>query len=512
MVIMGSAEKVRGDFFKRSIEPETWQLLKRVNAAIGRGTKAYVVGGFLRDVLLGRETVDIDIAVGADALDIAPQVAEALGGRYVLLDRENGVGRVVLAGEGAHPARGQQEIDFSTFAGPVEQDLGRRDFTINAMAVDLQRLVQGDGDVLLVDPFQGREDLERRVIRSVSETAFESDPVRLLRAVRLAAELGFYIDEKTEKQVRKWAHLLARAAGERVREEFLRLLGVSGSGKFVSCLDGLGLLTAMMPELADMKGVKQPKEHYWDVFEHSVKTVLAIDFLLREGDWDYSDEALLAAVPWSERLVEHFDSEVSGGSTRRVLLKVAALLHDIAKPQTKAFDANGRMRFLGHGKEGASMAAHILERLRFSSREIRLVETVVTHHLRPMQMSQDELPTQRAIYRYFRDTGETGIDILFMSLADHLATRGPDINLSHWQEHARMVEYVLDRYYEQERVVMPVKLVDGHDLLNIFGMSPGPEVGRILEAVREAQASGELSSRQEALAYIRERLLVKGNR
>jgi poly(A) polymerase len=165
------------------------------------------------------------------------------------------------------------------------------------------------------------------------------------------------------------------------------------------------------------------------------------------------------------------------------------------------------MRFLGHAKEGAVIAAGILERLRFTTKEIRLVEIMVRYHLRPGQMSHDELPSHRAIYRYFRDTGKAGIDILFLSLADHLATRGPHLNLAQWGEHVQRANYVLTQHFEQESLVAPPKLIDGHDLINTFGISPGPEIGELLEAVREAQASGELTTREEAISYI-ERLLA----
>ena len=190
-------------------------------------------------------------------------------------------------------------------------------------------------------------------------------------------------------------------------------------------------------------------------------------------------------------------------------MKLAALLHDIAKPQAKAIDEGGRMRFLGHAREGAAIAVNIMERLRFSGKEVRLVEIIVRYHLRPGQMSHDELPSPRAIYRYFRDIGEAGIDVLFFSLADHLATRGPQLILARWQEHAQMVEYVLAQRFQEGGLVVPPKLIDGHDLINVFGMSPGPKVGQLLEAVSEAQAVGELTTRQEALAYIRERLATK---
>ena len=513
----------RKDFFSSLIEPEVSLILTRVgNFLTELDIKAYLVGGIVRDVLLGRETADIDIAIAADALEIAPKIATVLGGKHVLLDKVNRVARVVLVDKGAPPTGGQWQLDISTFKDDIEQDLVQRDFTIDAIAVDLRQIIyqpysskesgmklkkKGEAPLRppgLIDPFNGWDDLCQGVVRAVAESAFESDAARLLRAVRLAAGLGFSIDRKTEALIRRYSHLIAGVAGERVREEMIQLLAIPRAKQILSYLDELGLLTAIIPELAQAKGVVQPKEHFWDVFHHSIETVAVVDFLLRQGTWEYANEEVLAVVPWSPELAQHFDLEVSHGSTRRLLLKVAALLHDIAKPQTKATDAGGRTRFLGHAKEGATIAVNILERLRFSAKETKLVEIMVKHHLRPVQMSQNELPTRRAIYRYFRDTGDAGIDILFLSLADHLATRGTHLNLAQWQEHAQLVQYTLAQRFQKESQVAPPKLVSGHDLINIFGMSPGPKIGEVLEAVREAQAAGEVTTREEALSYIRD--------
>jgi poly(A) polymerase len=489
---------------KLSIETGTSSLLATVNNLLAeQGIKSYLVGGFIRDALLKRETADIDIALAADALEIAPGIADALGGSFVRLDEANKVGRVVVKDKKA-PSGGRWQLDFAAFEGSIEQDLSRRDFTIDAMAIDLSGLAQDD--IHLIDPFNGRADLEDKIIRAVAGTVFSSDAVRLLRAVRLAAELDFTIDSQTEALVKRHALLIAGIAGERVREELLRLLAVPDSGRFLSYFDELGLLTAIFPEMAAAKGVQQPKEHFWDVFAHSLKTVAAVDFILHEGSWEYAGGQVLAAVPWSDILARHFARPVSGGSTRRSLLKLAALLHDVAKPQTKALTEDGRTRFLGHPKDGAAIAADILERLRFSGKEVKLVEIVIKYHMRPGQMSQEGLPTRRAIYRYFRDCEEAGIDILFLSLADHLATRGPNLNLTGWQEHARLVEYVLAQHAEQEKLVAPARLVSGHDLINVFNIKPGPGMGQLLEAAREAQAAGEVSTREEALAYVRKRL------
>jgi poly(A) polymerase len=229
---------------------------------------------------------------------------------------------------------------------------------------------------------------------------------------------------------------------------------------------------------------------------------------LRQNRWEYVSDSVLEDVPWSEELKEHFASAVGSGSTHASLLKLAALLHDISKPETKIM-ANGRVRFYGHTEQGAEVASGILERLRFSQKEIRLVETMVRYHLRPTQMSHEGMPTRRAVYRYLRDTDSVAIDILFLSLADHLAARGPDLDQNQWQWHVEQTRYILADFDRQAAIVAPPKLIDGHDIMREFGLKPGPEIREILESVREARASGELSTREEALYYVKNRLLYR---
>jgi len=292
-------------------------------------------------------------------------------------------------------------------------------------------------------------------------------------------------------------------AGERIHEEIVRLLNVPDSGWLLGYLDKLGILTVLIPELVPARETTQPKEHYWNVLEHSLNTVVASDFLLHQGKWLFEGEDILAAVPWSAQLADYFSCEIGYASKRSSLMKIAALLHDIAKPQTKTIDDNGKMRFLGHDRQGAEAAVPVLERLRFSTREIKTVELYIRYHLRPTQLTHEDLPSRRALYRYFRDTGETAIEILFFSLADHLATRGPNLVIDLWQQHAKLVEYVVSQYYKTEELVRPIKLIDGNDLINLFNLRPGPQIGELLESVRETLASGEISSREQALDYIR---------
>ena len=473
-----------------------------------RKCRGYIVGGFIRDCLLDRQTNDVDIAINGNALSIARDVAKELGGKFVLLDEANGIARVVIMEE-----EREWHLDFSSFSGDIKSDLARRDFTINAMATELSQLdcfaplAMTESGV--IDPFSGRKDLEKRIVRAVSDQIFEADAVRLLRAVRLAAELDFAIETETESLIRRYSQSISKIPGERVREELLRLLSLPRAAYWLRYLDQLGLLLALIPELGESKGVEQPTVHFWDVFDHSLQTVAAVEFLIRESDWDYGSQSILTTAPWSDTIESHLSQEISHGSNRKVLLKLGGLLHDIAKPRTKSIDDTGRARFLGHTKQGSAMTVSILERLRFSNREITLVESLVYHHLRPAQMTNKELPTQRAIYRYFRDTNVASIDILLLALADYLASRGPLVNMEEWKRHCQLINYILTEHDKQQVKTLPVKLVNGHDLMNIFGLTPGPLLGKLLATVDEAHASGELTNREEALALVQKELSLR---
>jgi poly(A) polymerase len=495
---------------KLVMTPEASRLLTEISRILAaQDIQSYLVGGFVRDMMLGRATADIDMAVAAAAPEAASKVAIALGGRYVLLDEESGVGRVVLPDDKSELEGNKWEIDFATLQGDITADLARRDFTIDAMAIKLDNTLEMALDAdKIIDPFHGREDLEKDIVRMVSETCFQADAVRLIRAVRLAAELDFIIDDNTSRLINVDSHLITSVAGERVREELLRLLALPGASRWLGYLDDTGLLTTLIPELEAGRGVDQPKMHVWDVLEHSLQTVGAVEFLLRENGLEYAGKEILATVPWSEDTSRHFDEDISHGSTRKSLLKLAALLHDIAKPQTKSIDTTGRTRFLGHPEEGAVLTAKILERLRFSAREIKLVALLVKYHLRPAQMGREELPTRRAIYRYFRDTGDAGIDIIFLSLADHLAASGARLDITQWREHCRTVEYIINKHAEEMIPPPSAKLIDGHEIIKIFGLSPGPRVGQLLEAVNEARATGEVTTKQQAIR-LAERLLAE---
>jgi len=481
-----------------SIKPEAARLLTEISRLLAaRNIRAYIVGGFIRDTLLGGATADIDIAVDADALEVAAGAADYYKGKYVPLDDLNLVRRVIIPDSEWH-------LDFTTIKGDIKEDLAHRDFTINALAYELGENFQTGIELkLVIDPFAGRRDLELKLVRALNDNIFQDDAARLLRALRIAAGLGFNIESSTEKLILRDSQLITSVAGERVREEFLRLLALPGAGKRLFQMDKLGLLTALFPEIIPAKGVDQPRAHVFDVFEHSIQTVSAVEFVLREADWEYGNEKIRSTIPWSEKLESYFNRVIGYGSTGKTILKLSALLHDIAKPQTKFMD-EGRARFLGHQDEGAAVAVSIMERLRFSKREIQLVELLIKNHLRPTQMSHEGMPSNRAIYRFFRDIGEAGIDTLFLSLADHLAARAATLDIDEWQWHAQMAAYVLEKHFEEAGPTSQPRIIDGREIMESLGIPAGPAVGELLEALKEAQADGEVRDKSKAIDYLKQ--------
>jgi putative nucleotidyltransferase with HDIG domain len=484
---------------------QPWQVVRRL--AGERGVRVWPVGGAVRDALLGRPVRDWDFAVDGDALGLARAVADALGGAYFPLDAERGAGRaIVTAADGT-----RRELDFAALrGGDLETDLSVRDFTVNALALE--------GTGALVDPTGGEADLAAGRIRATSERAFRDDPVRLLRAVRVAAELGFEIEPQTAAWIRRDAALLALPAAERVRDEFVRVLALPGAAAHLQQLDELGLLPPVVPELEPLKRVTQSPPHRFDVWRHTLLVVDAVECAVAAVAGREVGPPALAGVPpaawgdlarvlgqFADDVAAHLAVEVSGGRDRALLLKLAALLHDVGKPETRSQGEDGRIHFYDHEPVGARIAAVRVQALRFSRGEVERVRAIVEGHLRPAHLARADRVTRRAVYRYFRATGDAGVDIVLLCLADHLATWGPDLRERRWARRLDVAETLLAHYFERyEETVAPPPLVTGHDLMAELGLDAGPGIGRLLEALREAQAAGEVGTRAEALALARQ--------
>ena len=475
------------------------------------GASAHLVGGYLRDSLRGHagsaaSPHDLDLAVEGDSERIARSVAAYLGGSVAPLDPSRGIFRVMAPVDLEFGERQVRTVDFTSFSGSIEEDLASRDFSVDAMALDLNDRQRSDWPDTVIDPFGGRRDLVQKRIRAVSPTIFQDDPGRLLRSVRLASMLGFVLDPSTAGMVRQHAHRLSRVSAERQRDEFLGILSLANAKRYLVVLDRLDLLCRVVPELDATKGVEQPVVHYWDVWEHVLHCVEAAEGITG----GHQNSPVYIFVPWTPEAADYFGEIIGDGYSRRTILKLAALFHDIAKPQTKATDETGKTRFLGHSELGSTMATQRLTQLRLASRAVDMVGGMVTHHLRPGQMSQaGEQPTARAIHRYFRDVGGVAVDTLFLALADYLAAKGPNLSMDQWSAHARMIGRVLELGREQPQPHGPTRLITGHDLMDHLALRPGPMVGEILAAVNEAHASGEIHTREDALALAEQTVSVQ---
>ena len=469
-----------------------------------QGIDGYLVGGTVRDALLGRETEDVDIAIAGDVERTGRALADELGGRVVRLHEEWDIARVVIPS-----SEGPAYVDLNSAAQGIAGDLARRDFTVDAMAIPLAGVVADSPWPGLLDPYDGLSDLRKGVVRPLGPGVFEDDPARLLRAVRITVQLKFRLSEDAIAGIRSDAHLVAQVAPERVKDEFLKTIACPGAPESIRMLDGLGLLCKVIPELEEAKEVTQPKEHFWDVFNHMVETTGKIEEVFAVSD---GETGIANLVPRYEGLDEHFGERVSDGHTRLTLLKVVALLHDVAKPATKTIESTGRVRFLKHHSVGAEVVETILKRLRFSGRGVSLARLMVQNHLRPTQMAQKgEMPSGKAIYRYYRDVGDAAIDVLYLNMADYLAARGPNLGEEEWRDHTDLIGYILREGLLQKTPETLPKLVDGNDIMDRFALAPGRLVGELLDLVHEAQADQETMTKEEAYELVRTNLESGGS-
>jgi poly(A) polymerase len=560
---------------------------------------AYLVGGSIRNLLLNEPCTDWDIITDGDVPRLARGLANTLGGYYAHLHDK--ASRVIMKTGEAKDIL----FDVSPLHGnAVEDDLRQRDFTINAIAAPLTEGVRymetigeagrtqgitptmdepaeqprkyGRGDALrspwglgddggaedgsplqFIDPLNGLADIEARRLRAVNDEVFRRDPLRMLRAVRLAMRYSLHIDPATQNLIKRDAQLLTLSAAERIHDELYAILSPNGATRCLHLLDELGLLMVLIPEFLPARGLRQPAPHYWDVLEHSLEAVEALERLamvLQNGGAAFSTPLGSSEVHWSQGqegvmnhapTFGHDENQIDSGEGQEGVMnhartksqrdldeirdllveaeqqhifqrntlvqprmKLAALLHDIGKPATYSEDEDGSIHFYNHPQAGVPLVQQITARLNASTQDRRLAQLVTAHHMRPGQLGQDGLVTIRATRRYFVDLGPTGIAVALFSLADHLATLGPqfDSSNSSWERHVGVVRLLLTRYIRERESILPPRLLHPEELMRRLQLEPGPLVGQLLEAIAEAQAEGFIRSKEEAIWFAEEQL------
>lgn len=483
-------------------------ILDRIRAALPADIPMYLVGGAVRDLLLSHPIHDYDFALPENALEISREIANRLDAAYFPLDIERQTARVIFTDD-----QGIRNIlDFATYRGPdLNSDLSDRDFTVNAMALDIRSPQE------LLDPLGGAADLHAKKLRACSPNTFTDDPIRVLRAIRLAAKMGLHILPETRKWMRSAVSGLANISPERQRDELLQILGGQQPHTSIRALEMLGVLPYVFPELPPLVGVTQSAPHIKDVWNHTLDTLRVLEGIANKIGATHNPQAsgnLMLGVMnmklgrYREQFKAHLQTELVTERPLRSLLFLAALYHDVAKPQTRSVEEDGRIRYFNHDEVGTEIITERAEAFHLSNTETVRLATIVRHHMRPSFLSHSENgPTKRAIYRFFRDTGEAGVDICLLSLADVWATYGTTLPQERWEKQVETVRTLLDAWWENpQKQVYPPALISGHDLINNLGLHPGPQIGKFLEAVREAQAEGEVTSREDALQFVRKQI------
>jgi tRNA nucleotidyltransferase/poly(A) polymerase len=485
-------------------------LLEKIISLLPPDEEVYLVGGAVRDLLKNRLSPDFDFALPASGISLARRIANSLQADFMVLDDERDTGRVVLTNENGTFTY----LDFATYRGAtLEEDLRDRDFTINAIAFNPR-------DITIIDPLNGATDIRAGVIRACSPTSLLHDPVRILRGVRQAAAFGFGIEKNTRELMKQAAGTIGNVSIERLRDEVFKMLGGPKASASIRALEMLGVLPHLMPELLKMKGVTQSPPHIHDVWMHTLAVLDQLDDLLTSSlridfDPEKTSDMFMGLVSlkigrYRDQIAKHFGSPLNPNRSHRSLLFFAALYHDICKPETKTIDENGRIRFFDHDIKGADVTAARGRSFNLSNDEVERLHAIIANHMR-IHFFADRLenaqqpPSRKAIYRFFRDSNGAGIDLVLLALADVRGTKGNELTQTTWTAYLDIARILLENYWERpEEVVTPPRLVDGNDLMKELDIKPGKLVGQLLELIRENQAAGKITNREEAIAFARE--------
>ncbi len=443
--------------------------LKSFLPMLMKAKEPWLVGGAIRNTILGLPVKDFDFVIKDSASEFAHWLANEIKGTFVLLDAKNDEARVVCKMQNAK-CKTQNDIVFDfTSMESIEKDLARRDFRINAIAARLP-------EFQIFDPFMGRKDIERKRISMISSSSLIEDPLRILRGFRFQGTLGFKITPNTLHKMNEDKDLLSKIAGERIREELFTLLGSPHSYWTLRQMARIGVLQAIIPDTIAMEKVPQGKPG-GNLLYHSLLTVKKI-----EERYKFINECIVAIPEMS-----------------LPVLKLAGLLHDIGKPYCYS-NKNGKVHFYGHEKKGVELLEDIRKRLKLSNNEFKTIQTLIKYHMRPHLLAgrgRQIAPTEHAIFRFVRDVGNYIPQIFLLAYADALASgpRGEKKLLALAKRGIKMWEELKRPRFK--------RLITGDDLIKL-GLEPGPKFKSILEKVEEAQISGECKTHKEALEFVRE--------
>lgn len=494
---------------KIQLDPETRQLLELVRSSAPENLPVHLVGGAVRDLVLGRPVNDFDFVVPAQSLELAKKVRQQLHAVGFTLDDERQTGRVILN----QSKPNEIILDFVIYTGgSLLEDVKNRDFTINTLLLDLQQPEE------VIDLLGGLEDLNAKVLKAASPHSMQLDPLRVLRGIRFKRTFNLEIEPQTENLMREAAVGLAQVSGERIRDELFKILAQSDIAGAFRLIDRLGALTPVFPELAAIRLQPVIYPHVHPLWEHTLQVLTYLEVLLGSmaipvgsNTAIYMQLAKEMLAQYAEQVQDLLSQPIQAGRPRRNLLMLAALYHDVGKPLTQTQDEKGRFHFYGHDKAGSELMERRARALMLGKEEVGYLSLLVSQHMRIHHFSKPGVEmTDRAVYRYYRDLGAAGVDNALLSLADTLAAFEDTLQMEAWKREVDAVGKLLAAWFNrQEALIQPPKLLDGKDLQSIYGLKPSALLGEILEALREAQAACEVRDEKAAIEFVNQLLARK---
>lgn len=436
----------------------------------------YLVGGTVRDFYMGLESTDRDIIVmDQDAREFALKLSELFQATFVPLDEENKIYRIVLP----------DKINYIDVTNPVgdsiEKDLMRRDLTINAIAVNIRT-----GE--LIDISGGVTDIMNKCINYVNELNFVDDPLRLLRVYRFQALYGFQLAPETINAVCKYSDLIHKPSVERINYELLKLFGGEYAHVALENMNKTWILEEIFPFVKELKQVPPNSHHHLDLFHHSIETVKQVQILYNEAP---------------DEVKEHLSRIDFGGFSRLAHLKLAAFMHDIGKFSTWTIE-EGKHRFIKHDDVGSKMSVKILKDLHFSNKQIDYISSMIKYHIYPSHVMTSPQITEKIMMRYVRKMDTNSIDAIILAQADRLSARGPEITDQIVERNITSLNMLLRFYLEARETLKPLpKLLSGNDVMQILNIKPSKRLGEIMDALHEAQISGDVITKEHAIEFVK---------
>ncbi|MCK4395894.1 CCA tRNA nucleotidyltransferase [candidate division WOR-3 bacterium] len=438
----------------------------------GKPFDAWLVGGCIRDTFLGIPSKDYDITITGNAHRFSLLLAKKLNGNQFCLDRKMGEFRIMLSRK--------RTIDVKSIKD-ISKDIQERDFTINAIALNLKNLKT------LYDPVNGIRDLERKIIKPVSKMMFEKDPLRLLRMFRLASTLGFSISKEAMELAKKTVKKIDTVASERVKNELFLLFNSKKSFPSIMKMDRIGLIAALFPEVEKGKLIPQHKYRSRNLKEHSLVCYDIMEKII--------DEKRYIVFEGFTSIFENFIKK------QCVILKLSALLHDIGKLYTMREDSSGSVHFWMHEKKGEiRLKEYYQHRFSLSNKEVETLSLLILHHMRAHLLSRENEITNHALYRFVKDGKDAIPGILLLSYADSISSSGGGKEV---RKAEKTIRTIMNYYVTSRKVKSKKKLITGYDLIEQFGLEPGPAFKTILEAVEKAYIEGIVKNKNQALQFVK---------